>query len=286
MSRLHSAVRTLEAAGAKVELIATPGPNEAGLLARKAAEAGCSLILAAGGDGTINEVINGIAGMAIPFGALPSGTANVLANEIGLAGRPDKAAAQLLECVPTRIALGRSITLGKTGSRYFALMTGVGLDAQIVHHVDPELKRRFGKLEYWRAGFTQLRQPMTRFHTVVNGEAYSGTFTLITRVRNYGGDFEIARRIRLTDNDFEVVIFQKELAADYVRFLGGVLLNRLRETEGVVIHRATSVQVIAPAEKPVFLQADGEGIGMASATITAVPDALTLLIPPKYLRAG
>jgi diacylglycerol kinase family enzyme len=275
-------VRTFEAAGSTVELIATPGPNQAGELARAAAAKGSTLILAAGGDGTINEVINGIAGSATPFGALPSGTANVLANEIGLAGRPDRAASQLLQCVPVRIALGRLDRSDKT-SRYFVLMTGVGLDALIVYKLDASLKNRFGKLAYWFAGFTHLRGKLPRFHTVVNGEAYSASFALVTRVRNYGGDFEIARRVKLTDDDFEVVIFQKDAAIEYLRFLGGVILDRLSTTDGVVIHRATSVQVMAPEDRRIFLQVDGEAVGALPATITAVPDALTLLVPPQYL---
>ena len=205
----------------------------------------------------------------------------MLANEIGLAGRPDWAASQLLQCIPTRIALGR-VVQGPT-SRYFVLMTGVGLDAQIVYNLNPELKRRFGKLAYWQAGLAQLRETMPRFHTVVNGEACAGSFTLATRVRNYGGDFEIARRVKLTDNDFEVVIFQTEAAVDYLRFFGGVLLNRLDKVEGVVIHRTSSVEVMTTPDKQVYLQADGEALGTVPATITAVPDALTLLVPRAYL---
>src|SRR5579862_8141788 len=95
-ARLDKAVHTLEEAGGQVELFATPGPQRAGELAAKAVECGCDLILAAGGDGTINEVVNGIAGMHVNFGILPAGTANVLANEIGFSNRPDHAARQLL----------------------------------------------------------------------------------------------------------------------------------------------------------------------------------------------
>ena len=79
----------------------------AGELGRIAIERGFDLLLAAGGDGTINEVMNGIVGSKIVFGALPAGTANVLAKEIGLTCRPDRAAAELLEAVPVRISVGR-----------------------------------------------------------------------------------------------------------------------------------------------------------------------------------
>jgi diacylglycerol kinase (ATP) len=122
--------------------MATPGPQTAGELACKAVEKGCDLILAAGGDGTINEAVNGIAGSQVPFGILPAGTANVLANEIGFANRPDHAAKQLLDATPVRIALG-ALDRPDQPRRHFVLMTGVGLDARIVYELDLDLK---GKL--------------------------------------------------------------------------------------------------------------------------------------------
>jgi diacylglycerol kinase family enzyme len=227
-------------------------------------------------------VVNGIAGSRIPFGVLPSGTANVLANEIGLAGRPDHAAKQLLESTPIRIPLGRLEREGHP-TRYFALMAGIGLDAKIVYHLDLNLKQRFGKLAYWHGGFRHLRGDLPRFRTVVNGESYYGSFTLVTKVRNYGGDFEIARHVKLMDADFEVVIFQKNTWPDYVKFLGGVMLDRLREIDGVVIRRASSVQVQAPEDTRIYIQTDGEAVGALPATVGTLPDALTLLVPQKYL---
>jgi len=294
-ARLHAAVSVLESAGSKVELFATPGPNRAGELACNAVEAGCDLILAAGGDGTINEAINGIAGSAITFGVLPSGTANVLANEIGLAGRPDQAARQLLEAVPVRISLG-AVERAGFERRYFLLMAGIGLDARIVYELDLGLKSRLGKLAYWHGGFRQFGRALPRFSATVDGREYTASFVLITRVRNYGGDFEIARRIKLTDDDFEVVISQKHEWGHFLKFVGAVIMNRLDRTEGVAITRSDRIQVSPPQGENVsrvnlenaarvHIQIDGEIAGVLPATITTVPDALTLLVPQKYLNS-
>jgi len=274
-------VKILRDAGRSVELFATPGPNRAGELACAAVDAGCDLILASGGDGTINEAVNGIAGSSATFGILPGGTANVLANEIGLATRPDRAAKQLLHATPVRIALG---ALERPGfpRRYFVLMAGVGLDARIVYNVDPDLKNRLGKLAYWHGGFSQFGRPIPLFRASVNGAEYCASFVLITRVRNYGGDFEIARQVRLTDNDFEVVLFRNNRFPDFIRFLGGVITNRLASTDGVVIARATHVAVAMQNDERVHIQTDGESMGLLPATIRIVPDALTLLIPRRY----
>jgi diacylglycerol kinase (ATP) len=280
-ARLDTAVRVLRDAGSHVELIATPGPQTAGDLACKAIAAGCDLILAAGGDGTINEAVNGIAGSGVLFGILPAGTANVLANEIGFSNRPDHAAKQLLDAVPVRIALG---ALDRPGQprRHFVLMAGVGLDARIVYELDLDLKGKLGKLAYWHGGFRQLGRPVPRFRLSVNGSQYCASFALITRVRNYGGDFEIARRVRLTDDDFEIVVFQNDQWQDYVRFFGAVMTNRLHSTSGVVLARATRVEVSAPEDQRIYLQIDGEPVGVLPATLSTVPDALTLLIPKSY----
>jgi diacylglycerol kinase (ATP) len=280
-ARLDSSVRILKDSGAHVELIATQGPLMAGELALKAVEAGCGLILAAGGDGTINEVVNGIAGSDVLFGVLPAGTANVLANEIGLPNRPDHAAKQLLDAIPVRIALG-SLERPDQPRRHFVLMAGVGLDARIVYELDMDLKGKLGKLAYWHGGFRQFGRPVPRFHLSVNGSQYCASFALITRVRNYGGDFEIARSVRLTDNDFEVVIFQNHEWQDYLRFFGAVMTNRLHSTSGVAIMRATGVEVSAPEDQRIYIQTDGEAVGVLPATISIVPDALTLMLPKRY----
>jgi diacylglycerol kinase (ATP) len=281
--RLDRAVHILRETGSHVELYATHGPQVAGELARHAIDAGCDLILAAGGDGTINEAVNGIAGSEVLFGVLPGGTANVLANEIGLASRPDRAAAQLVDAVPVRISLGVLERQGEA-QRYFLLMAGVGLDARIVYELDLELKGKLGKLAYWHGGYRQLGRPVPRFHLSVNGSEYSASFALITRVRNYGGDFEIARRIRLTDNDFEIVVFQNHQWQDYLRFFGAVMTNRLHSTDGVAIARATQVEVNAPEDQRIYIQTDGEAVGVLPATIKIVPNALTLLMPGSYVK--
>jgi YegS/Rv2252/BmrU family lipid kinase len=280
-ARLDAAVDCLRSAGREVELRPTTGPNMAGELGRAAIERGFDLILAAGGDGTINEVLNGIVGSKVVFGVLPSGTANVLANEVGLSGRPDRAAAELLDAVPVRVAVGVIDQVGQP-HRYFLLMAGIGLDARIVSELDLELKKKVGKLAYWHGGLRQLGREMPRFRITVNGREHVASFALISRVRNYGGDFEIAKSVRLTDNDFEIVIQERDRSVDVVRFLMAVLLNRLKSTSGISVIRAGRA-VIGPLNgNPVHAQVDGEAIGALPATISIVPDAVTLLLPKRY----
>jgi diacylglycerol kinase family enzyme len=282
-ARLDAAVECFRRAGREVELLPTTGPNMASALGRVAIDHGFDLLLAAGGDGTINEVLNGIVGSSIVFGALPAGTANVLACEAGLSGRPDRAAAELLEAVPVRVSVGAFDEPAKP-RRHFLLMAGVGLDARIVHELDLDLKKKLGKLAYWHGGWKQLGRHTPKFRIVIDGIERVASFALLSRVRNYGGDFEIARNVRLTDEDFEIVIFEQHRWQDYLRFLGGVILNCLGQTEGVSIVRARQAVLTADSDSPVYVQADGEAIGLLPATISVVPDAVTLLLPRRYAK--
>ena len=279
--RLDTAVRTFLTAGHEVELFATPGPNKAGEVAKSAIAQGCDMILAAGGDGTINETVNGMVNSPVAFGILPGGTANVLANEIGLSTRLHWAAQDLLTAAPTRVALG-AVDLPGRPRRHFVMMAGVGLDARIVYNLDLDLKKKLGKMAYWQAGFGQLTKAIEHFNIAVDGSQYESSFVLATRVRNYGGDFEIARRIRLTDDDFEVVIFHVEHWVEYLRFLGGVVTNSLENAKGVTILRAKELSLRA-GKKQIYIQTDGEVLGALPATVSVVPRALNLLLPAKYL---
>jgi diacylglycerol kinase (ATP) len=256
-------------------------------LAAQAADDGCQCILAAGGDGTINEAINGIARHSgcpdhIVFGVLPGGTANVFANEVGFRSRPDYAARQILEAEPAPVALGLFQEPGRE-SRYFLLMAGIGLDARIVYELDAGLKNRIGKLAYWHGGYRQFGRPVPRFSVSVNEAEYRASFVLVTRVRNYGGDFEIARRIRLTDSDFEVVIFTNNRWQDYLRFFASVVLKRLDRTPGVHVTRATELGFTAPEDQRIYVQTDGESVGNLPASISIVPDSVRILLPKRYL---
>ena len=276
-----------------VDLLPTRGPNTAGEIACDASKRGAAMIVAAGGDGTINEVVSGLAHTQTPLGILPAGTANVLAAEVGFSKDLAVAARQLCESRPCRIALGRvsadienaSPEIRKRG-RYFLMMAGAGLDAAIIYELDLSLKQKLGKLAYWHGGFRQLGRNVARFHVEVSERDYLASFVLATRVRNYGGDFEIARKIKLTDNDFEIVVFQNNHWWGYLRFFVSVLLNRLHHSRDVTIHRSTELRLSAPEDHRIYVQADGESVGHLPCTVEIVPDALTLMLPSRYIQAG
>ena len=278
------AVEILERAGHRVTLAPTTGPRTADAIAREYVSRGTDLVLAAGGDGTINEVAEGLIGSEVPLGILPAGTANVLASEMKLGSRLERAAERMGQCRPCRIPVGHVTCEGGTVSRHFLLMAGIGLDAHIVYRVSGPLKAATGKLAYWVAGWSLLGRRLAEFQVEMNGRKRRCSFALASKVRNYGGDFEIARDVSLFDNRFEVVLFEGRSTLPYVKYFGALMLNRLRGMRGVTVERAQCLRVLAPEDRRVYMQIDGEFAGHLPAEIRIVPDALTLLVPEGYGR--
>jgi diacylglycerol kinase (ATP) len=284
MGRLDRVHRLLDAQLGSLTRYQTDGPRTAGALARRCIDEGSDLIIAAGGDGTINEVVEGMAGSDIPLGILPGGTANVLANEIGLNGGLESSAEKLMHCEPRRVPVGRLCLNGGSTGRHFLLMAGAGLDAHVVLQVDPVLKARFGKLAYWAAGMPEFLRKLEVFEVEIDGARHLCSFALISKVRNYGGDFEIARDVRVDHDEFEVVLFEGHNPWRYLIYLTGVAVKKTGHVPGVRVLRARDIKMMPVDGDPVHLQIDGEYAGQLPARVSVVPDALTLLLPPAYGR--
>lgn len=260
----------------------TTGPGAAAHIAREAVDRGADLILAAGGDGTINEIVNGMAGSNVPLGILPAGTANVLANELGIATTMERAAKSLLQCVPERVSLGLLSTALGDAPRYFLLMAGAGLDAEIVYHLNGGLKDALGKVAYWVAGLSRFGRRLPEFTVETETGAYRASFALVSRVRNYGGDLEIAPSISLLDDEFEVVLFEGSSTLPYMKYFLGVLARRIQGMRGVSIFRTRKLLFTGAEQGKVYVQVDGESAGVIPASVELASGALTLLVPPGF----
>lgn len=279
----------LGARGMTFDSIATTGPGHAGEIARQELDRGAELILVAGGDGTINEVVNGMAFSEVPLGVLPAGTANVLANELGIGDTMERAAAVLPDAVQERIALGAISSAGQVSSsaaqaspRYFLMMAGAGLDADIVYHLNPRLKEATGKAAYWIAGFSKVGHRIPEFTVQANGREYRASFALVSRVRNYGGDLEIAPTISLLDDEFEMVLFEGESSFGFLKYMLAVVVHQQHSMRGITILRTRHAEFPGPQDSKIHLQVDGEYAGVTPARVEIVPNALTLLVPPGF----
>jgi len=272
--------------GANVEAFPTQGPNSAGEVARNRIAAGTEAILVAGGDGTVNEVLNGMVGSGVPLGVLGGGTANVFLHEVGLSPRPERNAARFLSLTPVPVTLG-VLRLCASGAppRFFLEMAGVGLDARVVQNVSSPFKARFGKLAYYVSGFGTAFSRLPQFLVRSGGVEMRCGFALASRVKNYGGDLEIATGADLLDTEFEVVLFEGEYALRYLPYFAGVVTGALRHVPGVTILRSGRLDLVPlESQDEVYAQVDGELAGSLPAVLEAFPGGLEILVPEEFLR--
>lgn len=200
---IAQARQRLQAAGAEVELFLTTGPGDAEQFAALAKSRGFDRIVAAGGDGTVNEVVNGLAADGPPLAILPLGTTNVLALEIGLPRRFEEVCDLALHGRPTPIHLGLA------GQRRFVLMAGIGFDAAVVQGVNLRLKRRLGKGAYLVSAWRCWLRPANRLLRVVvdeSGQTLEGYGAIISNARSYGGRFTLTPEASLFDDSLQVCL--------------------------------------------------------------------------------
>ena len=273
--RLRRAVAVLAGRNAVVDVRRTCCSGDAWRMAREA-PADLSAILVAGGDGTVNEVVNGLMERPRPrppLGLLPSGTANVLARELGLPLRPDRAAEALADAKP------RTIHLGRVNGRYFTAMAGVGLDARIVAGLSPVLKRYLG-----RAGYAIETLHQMLFHSppsmtvFADGTAFHAHSIIAANARYYGGGIKVAPQARATRDGLELCVFEGQGPWTTFRQTASAILGRHLRRADIKLVSAQTIRIDGPDGAPI--QADGELVGRLPATIESVGACIEVLVPP------
>jgi YegS/Rv2252/BmrU family lipid kinase len=285
--QIREAADWLRTRGWEVALETTAGPGDATRLARRAAARGPSVVVACGGDGTIHEVVNGLAGSEAVLAAIPGGTANVWARDARLPRRPLEAARIIEGGRCRRLDLGliewEARRGGKAQQRYFLLMAGVGLDAHVVARVDKSLKRRLGAAAYVLTGareaFLYHSKPV---ELVLDGRERLSLrlgWMLAGNTRWYGGVARITSRARADDGLLDLLVFP---GYDLLRATGyglAILAGRHHNAPGVTYRRAAEVEVAGPFSLPI--QADGEFLGHTPLRMRVAPGALQALLPDE-----
>lgn len=267
--------------GVGAEVAFTEGPRDATRLAREGAAAGFRDIVVSGGDGTINEALQGTVGTPARLGIWPAGTSNVVARELALPFDTERAARCVAQGAARRVYAGRATSEETGESRYFLLMAGVGLDASIVERVRPRLKRRVGEAAFWVSGLSHLARWEPRpFEIEVDGHVRAATFAAVGKAAHYGGELGITPRARLDAPEFEICVVNSLSRVRYLRLLSHALRREgvPAETPGVEFIRATRARAVGDAA----VQVDGELIGRLPMTFEIVPDPVEIIAPrPK-----
>ena len=289
-AEIERAARILEEAGVDTELAPTTGRGTATPLARQAVEEQRGMVVACGGDGTINEIVNGLAGSTVPMALLPAGTANILAKELGIPWDIPRAAGLIPGSKVRRIALGAVFPVNGNGSaglaphgRYFLSVGGAGPDGAIVHGVQEnleDLKKNVGELAYWVEGFRQLVSygfPEMRIRS--NGREHKATIVVAGRTAHYGGPFKITTGASLFEDSFEFLTNSNRTRLAYLAALPALWFGKLRAADGIEAWKATEIVCEPVGSDPVYAQVDGEPVGRLPLVFRIVPDALSLITP-------
>lgn len=233
-------------------------------------------IIAAGGDGTVNEVVNGMALSDIPFAVVPFGTTNVLAREV----YRKKGLEEILQTIAS--GLHRPVSLGKIttedaqnpASRYFCLMAGIGFDGQAVRDVRLAIKKYTGVGAYILSGLnTVLHYAPTEIVVRIDGCDIHGYAAIVGNISRYGGDFKVTPDARIEDPAFYTCVFKGKKRLDLLRYIIAVTFGRHINFRDVIYMKAA--EVIITGASPV--QVDGDYLSMSPVNISVVRNALRLI---------
>ncbi len=286
---VDAVVRQLEAEGWAAEMVDTAAAGDARRLAESHEVDRYAVIAVAGGDGTINEVVNGLATRgesAPPLAIVPLGTANVLAHELGLAAKASAVARTIMSGRAVRVHPGQASAEGgpEGDPRCFSLMAGAGFDAKVVAGVSAPLKRRFGKAAYvWRSLIETRRYRPVRYAVEIDGVGYEAASVIVTHSRHYAGPYVVAPNAALSQPLLHVCLFERWGRSQTLRFGLALLLGRLPHTGGyrVITGRQIKVSVLCDAgelrRQPV--QIDGDDALTLPVSINLASAAVRLLQP-------
>lgn len=276
---LDKVITLLRAQGGEPELMATRAPGDAFLLARDAGRR-FPIVVVMGGDGTANQVINGLvaSGCSPPVLLLPGGSVNVLARDLHIPLDPCAAAVLLRDGIERRIFLGRA------AERYFAVMAGAGLDASIVQRLGHRgLKRHLGPLAFVLEGLRHaVFYPFPRLTVRTDTDEITGYMAVIGNSPGYAGWFSITPGADAGQPAFQVAVCRSSFALKYFYFLALALGGALQRSRDFVYLETTRLQITS--DKPAYVQVDGELHATLPMEFVSDGTSLRFLVPAPPKR--
>ncbi len=270
--RARHLIRRLQDLFPEADLLTTKRAGHARDLAKQAAGRGDDMIIAAGGDGTINEVVNGMAGSKSVLGLLPVGTVNVFAMELGIPSKLEKAIALIREGHIKRL------DLAEANGRSFVQLAGVGFDAQTVQNTDHNFKKALGPLSYIVTAAQLASQKPPVLTVEAQGfKTSQGSFMLVGNGRYYGGPFQFFPEASMNDGLLDVCLFKNLTHIDLIRYFQGIVSGSHTRFKDVSYFKSALIRVTADREVPV--EVDGELHGQVPVTFSIKKSALAVLVP-------
>jgi len=277
-ARMVSLISEMKGRGVELVNAPTERPSHATEIVRAFLARGVDLVVACGGDGTISEAAWGLSGSDVPLAILPGGTSNVLARELSIPLEIADAKELLLSGV------GRRVRMLTANDRPFLLWAGAGLDARIMGHMRPLLKRWFGRAGIFCTVAPEFfRYEFPRLEVIVDGAAHDATFAVVCHARRYAGDWIIAPNASLESEELDVLLFEGKSRWRFFRLFQQIQVGRSGHISAGLckIVRGRSVEVISREEYAVEVQVDGDCVLETPVTCRASRDEVTILVPGR-----
>jgi YegS/Rv2252/BmrU family lipid kinase len=259
------------------EIWETEKPFQAIDLSKKAVQENCDIIIAAGGDGTIIEVISGMINSNSKLGIIPYGTGNMLAANLGIPVNISKAIDIIIE------GNSQKIDIGKINDRYFAFMAGCGFDAKIIDETSREKKKKYGLLAYFIEGVSQVfKTKYNLFKIKLDNNKTVKARALTVIIANSGNIignlFSLVPHASLSDGLLDIIIISPKSTGDYIPILWQILTRQKhKKSNKIIYYQAKEVEIKCKPNLPV--QADGDIIGKTPIKVQALPQAIEVLTP-------
>lgn len=266
--RLRNAIRFFEKEFSEVNLLYTENRGDAERICRDLASKGEKLVVVVGGDGTLNEAINGVAKTETSIGFIPAGTTNVAAKELNIIEDYEGATLQILK------GKIRELNLGVINNRYFLLMAGAGFDGETVHNLNKTLKRISGKGAYILSGTKLLiRGNLEKFSVKTDRDEYECYTAIVCNSACYGGTFKVCPDASPFSDTLYLCIMQNGSRRDILRYVGGILTGRHLRYRDLIY---TSSDTVLIKGSP-HIQIDGDYFGKGPAEVRLERKALRMV---------
>jgi diacylglycerol kinase (ATP) len=292
-AELDQAIGIIQSAGVRTELTVCRSSQEATDHARCAVAAGSDTVFACGGDGTIHDVMQALAGTDVALAILPLGTANALAHDLGLPLHLPDAARAAVSGRIRRISVGRieyQDFSGRPAARHFTVAAGIGVDAHLFYKLSRDLKHRTGMAAYylkaWQLWATHRMRRFDVEYANGSGQRHRTSLTelLAVRIRFFGNVLrELVPGASLDCGELRAVMCRTESRNAYLQYVAGALLGRRWNIEGIDLVSCSEIVCQLPEQNAdrVYVEADGELLGRLPARMTMVPNAVSLLVPAQ-----
>ena len=264
-------------------LLPTTYAERAEAQARRGLAQGCDLIAPLGGDGTINEALQAVAGSEAALLPLAAGTANVFARETGMGLDAVNTAASLSTLQERVVPLGVAEFPDEGRERLFLLMCGAGIDANAVYSVDSALKQQVGILAYVWSGLKLMLHPLSAITVLLGEEKWTGGLIVISKSKLYGGGLVLTPGAHLLADRFDIVCFRSRSPLQYPGYLAAVVTRTMDKLQGVTHRQFAKVEVVAAENSAgAYVQVDGELAGSLPVRVRLGPEKVKVLAPGEY----